>query len=398
METAKSLTVVVSEYPNRWNPVSKGKCGEGWYLDCQVILWACMLLVPVNIRRIFLYRAMLSLASALVLSVLPVCCFAVAQSDNTVPARSVDTKPTFVLNQFQTGKPVRLVAYGDMRFTNPAVTEGTNPKVRRWLAARVGLEHPQALLLTGDMPYTGGLKADWEQYQLETRSWKEEGFPVFPAIGNHEVYHDIDKGIANYLANYPALEGHRYYSALLGSVEVLALDMTSPAGERSAQLQWFASQLEHLPSSVDFLMILFHTPWVADAQSQLVANLPTKQALVLRGVLESHLSRMHAKVIVFSGHIHNYERFERRGVEYVVTGGGGAVPYPILFRGQADLYRDPGFPVYHYLTLEVRDHQLSATMWKVIDPEVPEANLNVEVKDRFVIKANPPVNGRAKKK
>ena len=61
---------------------------------------------------------------------------------------------------------------------------------------------------------------------------------------------------------------------------------------------------------------------------------------------------MRAKVIVLSGHIHNYERFERDGVEYVTSGGGGAEPYPLIFRGSADLYRDTGFPVYHYLTLD----------------------------------------------
>ena len=30
----------------------------------------------------------------------------------------------------------RLVAYGDMRFTDPAVTSGTNPRVRKWLAGQ----------------------------------------------------------------------------------------------------------------------------------------------------------------------------------------------------------------------------------------------------------------------
>ena len=76
---------------------------------------------------------------------------------------------------------------------------------------------------------------------------------------------------------------------------------------------------------------------------------------------------------MFNGHIHNYERFERHGVEYVITGGGGAEPYPLLFRGHADLYQDTGFPVYHYLTLEVSNHKLHAVMWKVKDPDARHA-------------------------
>jgi hypothetical protein len=321
-----------------------------------------------------------------------VCCFALLLCALIAGGQAThsesDARPTFVLKQFTAGEPLRMIAYGDMRFTDPAVTDGTNPKIRRWLAARIGLEHPQALLLTGDMPFTGEKKEDWEEYQRETTSWKADGFPVLPTMGNHEIYHDRDKGIANYLENFPEIQGHRYYSALLGSVEVISLDMNSPVGPHSDQQRWFASQLAHLPSSVDFLLILFHIPWVADTQSQLVASLPSKAALVLRGTLEEHLSRMHAKVIVLNGHIHNYERFERHGVEYVVTGGGGAVPYPILFRGSHDLYRDTGYPVYNYMTLEFKDRQLHAVMWKVSDPEAPEANLDVVAKDNFVIKAN----------
>ena len=89
----------------------------------------------------------------------------------------------------------------------------------------------------------------------------------------------------------------------------------------------------------------------------------------MRKILEARLPKIHANVVVFNGHIHNYERFERQGVEYVVTGGGGADPYPVLFRGAGDLYRDTGFPVYHYLVLDVANHKLHAVMWKVKDPD-----------------------------
>ena len=297
----------------------------------------------------------------------------------------VDPNPTFVLKQFEKDQPLRVIAYGDMRFADPSITDGTNPKVRRWLAEKIGEEKPQALLLTGDMPFVGSRAADWEEYRRETASWKQDGFPVFPTIGNHEIRGDGVKGIANYLENFPEIAGHRYYSAVLGPVEVLALDMISPANPHSEQYRWFAAQLEHVPDQVEFLFILYHTPWVADTQSQMIASLPTKDGLALRTLLEQHVGRMHAKVVVFNGHIHNYERFEQHGIEYVVTGGGGAAPYPLLFRGVHDLYRDPGYPVFHYLTIEVREHTLHAVMWKVADPAAAE--LKVEQKDSFTIRA-----------
>jgi hypothetical protein len=177
----------------------------------------------------------------------------------------------------------------------------------------------------------------------------------------------------------------------MGSVEVMSLDMTSPSGGTSTQATWFAAQLDHLPKQVDFLFILYHTPWVVDEQSKLFTNLPSKEALTLRHLLEIHLHKMHAKVIVFNGHIHNYERFERNGVEYVTSGGGGAEPYPLLFRGSEDLYRDTAFPVYHYVTLDYRNGQLHGVMWKVKDPDAD--TLSVEKKDEFTLAAEPNKTG-----
>jgi hypothetical protein len=297
------------------------------------------------------------------------------------------SQPTFTFSQFALGRPLRFVAYGDSRFTDPSVTSGTNPRVRKWLAERVAHEHPEVLMLTGDTPYTGADAGDWRVFQQESASWRAQHILVLPSTGNHEVRGGASAGIANYLANFPQLGQHLYYSALLGSVEVISLDCTQGSFPSSAQARWFAAQLDHLPSQVEFLFILFHLPWMADKQSQIFVGLPTASALSLRNILEGRLGRIAAKVVVFNGHIHNYERFERRGVEYVVTGGGGAEPYPLLFRGRADLYSDLGFPVYHFVTIDVANHQLHAVMWKVKDPDAAE--LDVEAKDQFTITANP---------
>lgn len=311
-------------------------------------------------------------------------------------AQLADGKSTFVIPAFASGQPFRLVAYGDSRFTDPAVTKGTNPRVRKWLAERVAAEHPKALLLTGDTPYSGGTDADWRVFQRETASWRAEQILQLPTTGNHEIYGGAEHGIVNYLKNFPVLNGHRYYSALLGNVEVISLDCTQDEGAGTPQGQWFAAQLMRVPVQVQFLLILDHMPWMADQQSQMFVNLPTKASLGLRSILEAHLGQLRARVLVLNGHIHNYERFERQGVEYVITGGGGAEPYPLLFRGRDDLYRDPGFPVYHFVTIDVSDGTLHAVMWKVKDPEAAE--LSVEAKDDFTLTAPKRGTGTAPRK
>jgi len=322
-------------------------------------------------------------------------CFSLAGSPAPSNRASSDAAPTLVFKQFPPGAQLHMVAYGDTRFTDTSVTSGTNPRIRKWLAGRVADEHPQALLLTGDTPYTGSLASDWQVFQNETQRWRDAQILQLPTTGNHEVKGDHDIGIENYLANFPSIARHRYYSALLGSVEVISLDCTLTSTPSSPQGRWFAAQLNHVPAQVEFLFILDHRPWMADRQSQIFVGIPIPQALALRNVLEARLDKIHAKVMVINGHIHNYERFERRGVEYVVTGGGGAEPYPVLFRGHADLYKDSGFPVYNYVTIDVSNHRLHAVMWKVKDPDA--ATLSVEQKDEFTIDAPAPNSPAAKK-
>ena len=268
--------------------------------------------------------------------------------------------------------------------------------MRKWLAERVAQEHPAVLLITGDTPYTGANSHDWQVFQQETVSWREAKILQLPTTGNHEAYGGLQQGIANYFDNFPSIARHRFYSALLGSVEVISLDCTQEAGTDSPQAEWFAGQLAHLPSQVQFLFTLYHIPWVADRQTRMFVNLPSPEALNLRGILEAHLGGLHARVVVFNGHIHNYERFERQKVEYVISGGGGAEPYPLFFRGRADLYRDLGFPVYHFVTLDVSDGMLHAVMWKVKDPDAAE--LSVEAKDEFTLTALKQGTGVLKRK
>jgi hypothetical protein len=51
--------------------------------------------------------------------------------------------------------PVTFIAYGDMRFTDAANGDVTNRRVRQWLVKKVAEEAPAAILLSGDVPFTG---------------------------------------------------------------------------------------------------------------------------------------------------------------------------------------------------------------------------------------------------
>jgi hypothetical protein len=307
-----------------------------------------------------------------------------AQAPSTAPAM---VGPSLTVSGIAAGAPMKLIAYGDSRFTDPANVSDTNPKVREYLVEQVAEEKPLAVFLTGDTPFTGADPADWKVFQQETTAWKAEHIHVFPTTGNHEVKGGYDAGIANYRTNFPELKGYLYYSVQIGNVYLISIDTTQESGAGSPQRVWLQSQLDHLPADADFVFVLDHMPWMADVQSQIAASLPGPNEISLRNLLEAEAPKSHAKFVVINGHIHNYERFERNGITYLISGGGGAKPYPVLVRGDEDHYgstdekKQPPLINFHYLVIQVRGKHAQVKMYRVVDPK--SDTLSTEVKDTF---------------
>src|SRR5579863_8002155 len=148
----------------------------------------------------------------------------------TVVLRPGGSGPAFVIPEAELSHPLRIITYGDMRFTDPGETAATNPKVRRWLVDQIAGEKPDAVLLSGDVPWRGGEAADYEVYRSETRIWRDDHLRIYPALGNHE-FHGVDplateqECLENWWHAFPELRGLRWYSVELGdSFYVLNLD------------------------------------------------------------------------------------------------------------------------------------------------------------------------------
>jgi hypothetical protein len=65
-------------------------------------------------------------------------------------------------------------------------------------------------------------------------------------------------------------------------------------------------------------------------------------------------------MVVFNGHVHNYEHHAHGGVDYFVSGGGAAHPY-MIERAPDDLFKSHEVN-YHYLVVTVDDRQLDIAM------------------------------------
>jgi 3',5'-cyclic AMP phosphodiesterase CpdA len=283
--------------------------------------------------------------------------------------------------------PLRIIVYGDMRFTDPTETKATNPKVRRWLVDRVAAEKPDAVLLSGDVPWHGGKASDYDEYRRETQIWRDARLRIYPALGNHEFSgHTTEQEcLENWWNAFPELRGRRWYSVQLGSsVYVLNLDSNSSLLPGSEQIGWIQSQLAGLPATVRFVFFNLHHPPVVDVQENGDPShngRPNEHALA--EILAKAPEKSRVRFIVTAGHIHNYERFLQDGIVYLVSGGGGADPRPIV-RLPADLYQDPGFPNYHYVRLVLDGETMTGTMVRVADPDA--ATPVWQEKDHFKVR------------
>lgn len=277
-----------------------------------------------------------------------------------------------------------VIAYGDMRFTDPAETEATNPKVRQWLVRKIASEKPTAIVVSGDVPYVGERAADYAEFHAETEAWRAANIPVYPAIGNHEMRGDPAKCLENWWTEFPQLRGKRWYASEIGEkIVVLSLDTSLPLTLGSEQIKWVDQQLIDLKKPVRFVIFNLHHPPVADIETgEGASHNPRPNEIALAEYLTTAPQGKRVRFIVNAGHIHNYERFFRDGTVYLVSGGGGAAPVAVT-RDANDLYKGTEYPNYHFLKFVLRGRKLSAEMIRVADPLAEQPRW--EVKDRFQI-------------
>ncbi len=327
---------------------------------------------------------------AMILAFLFIAACAAAQNAASLPTSQLISEPgpTFRIADSELSSPVKIVAYGDTRFTDPANLRSTNPKVRRWLVEKIASENPDAIVINGDLPLAGDAANDYAVYKTETQIWRDRHLHVFQTLGNHEFHGNAQQSLDNWWNAFPEMRNRRWYAAQIGArVYVMAIDSDTSLLPGSDQDRWIRQQVGALPSTVDFLLITMHHPPVADIQTHIeVDHNPRPNEIALRDLLSEMAPKMHARILVSAGHIHNYERNVVNDVTYLVSGGGGAPPY-FVERTKGDLYQSLMFPNYHYVRLTLLPERLHAEMVRVTDPDADEPSW--QVKDKFDIPVKP---------
>lgn len=198
----------------------------------------------------------------------------------------------------------KFVVYGDTR---------TNDEWHRMVAERIAQEEPAFVINVGDLVDSGDYEGCWDRF-FDAVAELTSKVPYFPVLGNHER----NATLYYFIFMNPRGGGdfeRRWYSFNAGEVHFVILDSNVPRGTplMEEQTRWLIEDLEKNRDK-KFKLVFFHHPFYTNTPN----DEPTLED-EWRGIFE----RYHVNA-VFNGHIHDYERFFRNGIHYVVTGGGGA--------------------------------------------------------------------------
>ena len=267
--------------------------------------------------------------------------------------------------KFDTKAPFQFVVYGDTRFHDPKDTEAANPPVRQALVEAIAEANPAFVCMTGDVVYNGFDGDDWKVWDSETSIWRQKKIRIYPALGNHDLHGDEKIALGNYFQRFPEIMNSRYYSVRAGNTLLLILD--SALEETSGpQGEWLVNKLDHVPADVAFVVLVFHHPPYtssSDAKTLGGGHSARGPEQVLAKMLEQRQSTAQFRIVVFNGHVHNYERHEHGGVTYFVSGGGAAHAYPIT-RAPDDPFQSKEIN-YHYLLIHVGEREMAVTMNRI---------------------------------
>jgi 3',5'-cyclic AMP phosphodiesterase CpdA len=235
--------------------------------------------------------------------------------------------------------------------------------------------------MTGDIVHSGEDERDWKIFDEETKILRDEKIRMFPVLGNHDVRgaSGQKKFVEHFdeLKSHPQLATQAWYTVNYSSTEFLLLDSQSSYEEQSPQGEWLRKKLKSVPEDLVFLVVVLHHPLISNAsrfpsvyhcngrQSGPAFGHSVESAEKHLRVLLEQFSTTHpgVRLLVLSGHNHNYERYAVNGITYVVTAGGGATPYRISRRPR-DAYREDG-PTFHYCKFIIRDTSMTGEMYKL---------------------------------
>ncbi|XP_057467458.1 purple acid phosphatase 22-like [Actinidia eriantha] len=255
--------------------------------------------------------------------------------------------PEFSLRTPPSSLPIEFAVAGDLGQTE--WTEST--------LAHIDARDYDVLLLPGDLSYADTQQILWDSFGRLVEPYASRR-PWMVTEGNHEIetfpiiYPEGFKAYnARWLMPYEesGSQSNLYYSFDVAGTHIIMLGSYADFDASSKQYKWLEADLAKVNrSETPWLVVLLHAPWYN-------SNAAHKgEGDSMRKAMEEMLYKARVDV-VFSGHVHAYERFTRVygnkadpcGPVYVTIGdGGNREGLALLFEKPSppiSVYREPSF-------------------------------------------------------
>jgi hypothetical protein len=230
---------------------------------------------------------------------------------------------------------------------------------QRWHAVsqRIFQQEQDALFVigTGDYPADGSKYALWRKQFFEPARNLLASKPMWPAIGNHEMtrrHDDLTRPEASrYFSLFELPGNERWYRVDYHMMTLLVLDSNSRLSPEHEQYKWLRQQLR--TERKRFTLVAFHhAPFSSGPHAAIHPDATPKEWPLDQGRrFLVPLFEMYSVDVVLNGHDHIYERSEKNGIPYIVTGGGGAPLYKI--NSSPNPYQLVAKSTNHYVRLEI---------------------------------------------
>ncbi|HTD97936.1 MAG TPA: metallophosphoesterase [Mucilaginibacter sp.] len=229
-----------------------------------------------------------------------------------------------------------------------------NEKATALIFNDINKRHPTGLFILGDLVSLGFENQKWKSMDAYLKLLKNNGVPVYAALGNHELMVNAAEGAKKFQSRFP-MHDPAGYVEIIDSVAVILLNSNFTKIKSAAiekQDTWYKNALHQLDSaaSVKFVIVgCHHSPFT---NSEVVkASLEVQQKFV------APFLKSKKCVLFLSGHSHNFENFKVDGKQFLVIGGGGGIHQPLYpdkqkFHDLSGNYK----PMFHYIEVtRIRD-------------------------------------------
>jgi len=226
------------------------------------------------------------------------------------------------------GRAYRIIVYGDDR------TGLGSRKVHRELVSLMNREAPSAVINTGDLVASGNSEYLWDAF-FDDAEPIMGGVPYVAVIGNHDV------SDYNWFRRYFRSDvDKRYIIFPFGRGWIILLDSIGEVNRDDEQYRFLMDALKNAEGSSPIIVVMHEPPFSWGRHGSHQAVIDTWVPLFEKYGVD----------LVLGGHDHDYQRIGPiNGVNYIVTGGGGAPIYGV--QSNQDLKK--ALNRHHFVLLEM---------------------------------------------